>query len=333
MTIRENMKSDVTVTDIEHRALTGNSAYIIFIILMIVTALVLPINVLAFHEGGEGYCEGCHVLHQSDGGAETYTLKGSDPSSTCLLCHAESGQYYNVLSNDGSSYTPGGDFYWLTRTFTWTDNFILSSSEGDKHGHNIVASDYGLMDDSILTSAPGGLYPSSAMGCESCHDPHGTTDGDNAGGSVSASGNYRLLGGIGYNGGSQAYGNTFKYPAPVAVADPDNWTETDYNHVAYGSGMSEWCTNCHESFLSRGDIHPSGNSAKLNKNTSSNYNAYIKTGTISGDRASAYSSLVPFELGIDDIAFLDPYSTSGPDPGQESQCNVSDLSQGACISF
>jgi len=312
MTIRENMKSDATVTGIEHRALTGNSAYIIFIILMIVTALVLPINVLASHEGGEGYCEGCHVLHQSDGGADTSMLIGSDPSSTCLRCHAESGQYYNVLSNDGSSYTPGGDFYWLTKTFTWNENSMVSSSEGDSHGHNIVALDYGLMGDSMLTFAPGDLYPSSAMGCESCHDPHGITDGDSADESVSASDNFRLLGGIGYNGGSQDYGITFNYPAPVAVADPDDWTETDTNHTAYGSGMSEWCSNCHSEFLNSGNKHPAGNNATLTSTIIANYNSYLKTGNFFGTQANAYTALIPFELGTSDRSLLNPSSMSGP---------------------
>ena len=32
---------------------------------------------------------------------------------TCLRCHAEIGKPYNILSGDGSSFSPGGDFFWL----------------------------------------------------------------------------------------------------------------------------------------------------------------------------------------------------------------------------
>ena len=90
------------------------------------------------------------------------------------------------------------------------------------------------------------------MGCTSCHDPHGTLNGnDNNKKAISVSGsygeipdgdtiagNYRLLGGVGYDGGGQ--GAAFEYKAPVAVASSNDWTETESNHVAYGSGMSEW---------------------------------------------------------------------------------------------
>lgn len=286
----------------------------------------------AFHEGGVGYCEGCHKLHNSahdtdqNINSEIIDLKGTDPSSTCLRCHAEQGMFYNVLSNDGSMYTPGGDFYWLKKTFTFTVNGMQYRSAGDSHGHNIVASDYGLNKERTLTAAPSAVYSSTAMSCTSCHNPHGTTTG-NAGNrraiSVSGSygeiapqgtiaGNFRLLGGIGYNGGSRASGINFTYPAPIAVANSKNWTETDSNHTAYGSGMSEWCSNCHGNLLNNDNKHPSGNNSKLSKTVISSYNSYVKTGDISGTQATAYLSLVPFEVGITDKSLLDPSSTSGP---------------------
>ncbi len=295
----------------------------------------------AFHKGGVGYCEGCHDLHISqeglfqgqeqsdDTGLTGHMLIGRDPSSTCLLCHAEEGAFHNVFSKDGSRYTPGGDFYWLKKTFTANVNGKLYRSEGDNHGHNVVAADYALTEDRALTSAPGGVYSAYAMGCNSCHNPHGTISG-NAGNnmpiSVSGSygeiapegtitGNYRLLGGIGYNGGSMSNGVIFTQPAPVAVTGSGKWTETDSNHTAYGSGMSEWCGNCHDDLVDNGKKHPSGNNAKLSSAIISNYNSYVKTGDISGTQATSYTSLVPFELGADDKSLLDPSSSSGPAAG------------------
>lgn len=293
----------------------------------------------AFHEGGVGYCEGCHISHPSSENQSNvadefpkHMLKGSDPSSSCLRCHSEKGRFYNVYSDDGSIYSPGGDFYWLKKTFTFRKDRIMSSSEGDNHGHNIVAADYGLNADSKNSSAPEDSYPSTAMGCTSCHNPHGMVSGNNHNSkaiSVSGSygetpapgtisGNFRLLGGAGYDSGDQA--NSFEYPAPVAVADSGDWSETDSNHTAYGSGMSEWCVNCHSSYITDNNKHPSGNNRKLGTTIMFNYNSYVKTGNFTGTQADAYLSLVPFELGVTDKLLLDPSSTSGP--GVTGKANV-----------
>ena len=45
----------------------------------------------------------------------------------------------------------------------------------------------------------------------------------------------------------------------------EDWpAETDTNHTDYGSGMSEWCTNCHSGMASGlSHNHPSGNDARL----------------------------------------------------------------------
>ncbi|RJR15258.1 MAG: cytochrome C [Nitrospiraceae bacterium] len=301
--------------------------------------LFMPDLLYAFHEGGIGYCEGCHDMHSQkqgrslrtddDGnpGSAVFMLKGSDPSSTCLTCHAEEGAFYNVFSSDGSQYTPGGDFYWLKKTFTSIVNGKVYISDSHSHGHNIVAGDYGLMEDRISSSAPGGTYASSAMGCISCHNPHGTITGNAANsrpisGSGSygkpapqgtITGNYRLLGGQGYNGGSMSNGVSFAYPAPVAVANALNWTETDSNHPAYGSGMSEWCANCHNDMLAAGRKHPAGSNARLSPAVITNYNSYKKTGDSRGMQAISYLSLVPFELGTTDTSLLNPSSSAGPD--------------------
>ena len=310
-------------------------------VLAVLTTFTLTGPGYAFHEGGVDNCQGCHVIHQSqsDQNQESFNttslgeLKGLDSSSTCLRCHAEKGKFYNVLSNDGSTYSAGGDFYWLKKTFTWSENGKLCWSLGGNHGHNVVAVEYGLNQENTLNSSPGGSYPSSTLGCTSCHDPHSRMIKDDQTGKILTSdpngdelnlgtniGSYRLLGGIGYSGGSLSSGVTFKHPAPVAAANSQNWTETDSNHTAYASGMSEWCSNCHSDFFSGKSKHPAGSNATLTNTIIFNYNSYVKTGDIAGTPANAYLALVPFELGFADIWSLDPLSTSGPDYGANVMC-------------
>jgi len=308
---------------------------------LLVIFLLSPIA-YGFHEGGgQEYCLGCHNMQISESSRESsstlpagMTLKGSDPSSTCLRCHAASGAIQSVLSDDGSKFTPGGDFYWLRKTFSWTEGGVYSQSEADSHGHNVVALEYGLHQDGRHNVAPGGSYLASSLACTSCHDPHATTVANGGAGSRAslltmygeepfgnmARGNYRLLGGTGYAGSPQGSSVTFTQGPPVAVADSLSWTESDSSHPGYGSGMSEWCANCHPAFLNSsaggvGGRHPAGKGAKLNAQIARNYNSYTKTGDLSGTQASAYLALVPFEVGVTDVVFLSPSRSSGPDLG------------------
>lgn len=318
---------------------------LVAIIVLLSTPLLSGVT-CAFHEGGEGYCEGCHIIlgspdnqdwrtDESSGAVPgTLMLKGSDPSSTCLRCHAERSAGHSVLSNDGSRFTPGGDFYWLQKTFSWSMEGLSYQSRADSHGHNIVALDYGLYPDGRLSQAPGGRYPSAALGCTSCHDPHAKTTG-NGGNLVTTSvpssygeepstetppGTFRLLGGVGYSGGQRPSGVTFTAAAPIAEPSSFGYAETDSNHTAYGSGMSEWCANCHGGFLNGsmggvGGKHPAGNGAKISIEISNNYNSYVGTRSLGGDRASAYLALVPFEVDAISASLLDPSSSSGPGSG------------------
>jgi hypothetical protein len=214
---------------------------LVAIIVLLSTFLLSGIT-FAFHEGGEGYCEGCHTILGSPGNQDwstdessasvppTLILKGSDPSSTCLRCHAERSADHSVLSNDGSRFTPGGDFYWLQKTFSWSMEGLSYQSNADSHGHNIVALDYGLNPDGRLSQAPGGSYHSAALGCTSCHDPHAKTTGNglDLGTTMVPSsygeepytgtppGTFRLLGGVGYAGGQLPSGVAFRSAAPIA---------------------------------------------------------------------------------------------------------------------
>lgn len=74
----------------------------------------------------------------------------------------------------GNGHGPGGDFYWLTRTFSWTTAWGSTGvSPGHTHGHNVASSANNVEADPLLTSAPGGTFRSDRLGCTSCHDPHG----------------------------------------------------------------------------------------------------------------------------------------------------------------
>ena len=101
--------------------------------------------------------------------------------------------------------------------------------------------------------------------------------------------------------------------------------------VAYGKGMSEWCSNCHGSIAADSAtthfIHPSSNLAVLGSTIATNYNQYVKSGDLTGGSGVSYTSLVPIEEGITTLATLKSHvntagagtgSTQGPTTGTET---------------
>jgi hypothetical protein len=301
-------------------------------------------HVFAFHDGGVAQCEGCHTMHNSSGGtamttngtaigtANAYLLQGQDASSTCLNCHqgdtADGSVEFLISTSDSAlpagspplQLTPGGDFGWLKKDYTWAGG----ESKGEHHGHNIVALDYGYSPDTTLSNAPGGStnYPANKLGCMSCHDPHGRyrilstgvqgTTGKPIRGSGSygaepdattAVGVYRLLGGTGYY--PESVGAAYAFlPAAILYQAPYAVSPTDYNRseassdtrVAYGKFTDTFCVNCHDLFHSTfasGLVHPVGQT--LSSTERVNYNKYVKSGDMSGDVTTAYLSLVPFQ--------------------------------------
>jgi cytochrome c553 len=282
-------------------------------LLSISVVLLFGSAALAFHDAGVAYCGGCHTMHNSENGqpidpdhlnGNQYLLKLDTPSDVCLSCHATS--HGAVLGTDPLNPPPelgGGNFVFLLE-----DN-INDGHSGGSHpilgyasGHNLDAPAYGVGPDAVLTNAPGGNYPAEAMGCTSCHDPHGNT-------------NLRLLYGVGpIQGGLYIFTN----PAPTGeVMSYNSPGETNSNHTAYQSGWSAWCANCHGNFHSANNpealIHPSGVALG---GIATTYNLYNGTSDpYGGSQATAYLAAVPFE----DLA-VTLNSTAGPTATSKVTC-------------
>jgi hypothetical protein len=284
----------------------------------------------AFHGGGVAHCDGCHSMHQSldnpiSGAGNNQLLKGSDASSTCLNCH-DGGGSYHINSVDGSNAKAGGDFYWISNPYSASNWSGTVWYGGDNSGHNIVAADYLMIADANPNNAtaPGGTYPSANFSCTSCHDAHGRVSGSTAQAPISVSGsygaadptdgsihgNYRILGGAGY----VTQGVAFTAAAPVATANGSSGTSVDY-----GSGMSEFCANCHGDYINDSHRHPAGDGEHLN-GYGTNYNSYVKTGDMTGTSATAYDPLISFERGVTDGSLLDETSTVGTDGNSNVMC-------------
>ena len=185
------------------------------------------------HDGGVGACNYCHVMHGDFGtgaGQIGESLLLADSSSdVCLNCHA--AEYGAVLGADELAPPPergpGNFVFLLADNINDKPDGATNPLSGDAAGHNVQAPGHGLAPDGTRLNSPGGSYPAADLECTSCHDPHGN-------------GNYRFLRGPANDG-------VFVYAAPLAegLDLTVGGAETTGNHVAYRSGMSMWCANCH----------------------------------------------------------------------------------------
>jgi hypothetical protein len=284
-------------------------------------------------------------------GSAIFLLRGSDQSSTCLNCHEATDQSsYHVSApnttlaasaNTPINYGPGGDFSWLKSATTTT---VVATSTLNRRGHNIVAADFSYNADTENTTAPGGTFSASNLNCISCHNPHNqlrrTSDTSNTyvkpavgtnvyaiAGSGSASnaavatataplGPYRFLRGAGADQAPLSTGYAFN-ANPPAVMSPNTYNRSEataQTHVAYGSGMSDWCGNCHSGMNNQtgsmgSGAHPHPVNKALGATYAANYNAYKGSGDLT-NATGGYSSLVPVEMGTEDYGTLKAAASS-----------------------
>ena len=325
------------------------------IMFSVVLAAGLGGTAFAFHAGGVANCDGCHAMHAPKAGG-MFLLLGSDQSSTCLNCHQNAAvSSYHIDTPDASmptgtaplQRTPGGDFGWLHKNYSYIVRSSTTKESGDDHGHNIVAKDFGYTPDATYTTAPGGTMPASQLACNSCHDPHGkyrrlsTGTVDVKGGTTIASGSYntspgnsaatpipagmavgayRLLAGSGY---SNSQSGSISYPGVPAAVAPSTYNQTEATNqvrVAYGTATtggqttwSQWCATCHPNFHSTGNyVHPVDTG--LGGTLATNYANYVGSGNMSGTQNVAgfgpFSSLVPFMENTGDYTVLGSHASN-----------------------
>jgi hypothetical protein len=222
--------------------------------------------------------------------------------------------------------SPGGDFGWLKKDYTWTAHGETETEDGSTHGHSIVALDKGYDADPVNTQAPGGTFSGSQLGCQSCHDPHGKgkrlNDGSysTTGAPVYTTGSTGIVPSVGLAVGTF---NLLAYPGylgasgvtwggwPVAVR-PSSYNRTEattQTRVAYGRSASgntwgDWCGSCHAAIANETGLegHPSHPiDETLPQGIVDNYNNYVKSGQMDGifggTTPGPYTSLVPFAEG------------------------------------
>lgn len=277
-----------------------------------VCLLALPGAAAAFHDGGVASCAGCHVMHETRDGvtvpASGALLSGPSPSDVCLSCHgAGERAVFGGTPLDPPPELGAGNFIFLLEDRINDDPRPSAPLLGGHHaGHSIVAPGLGLAPDPDFPRAPGGTFPSSELGCTSCHDPHGNT-------------NFRMLHGA---GPVQDGLYEFLFPAPDAEGLPltlPGLAESPVSHTAYRGGMSDWCANCHGFYHDEDGAgffeHPYDEDLG-GEDEGDRYDSYAGDADPNGgSAATAYLAQVPFE---DPAAALD--STAGPGSGARLMC-------------
>jgi len=268
--------------------------------------------VSAFHGRGVAHCNMCHTMHNSEDGAlvdpdnpggNPWLLRKSTPSDVCLTCHA--GYVGTVFGEDPlnpSNEIGAGNFIFLLEdNLNDGEDGAANPIPGRAAGHSILAPSVGLFPDGTLAESPGGSFPSSALGCTSCHDPHGNSS-------------FRML-----NGAHPIQDGLYAFTSPAPDAEGlsiYHGHESNSRHSAYKAGVSAWCGNCHGDYHANSSqlIHPSG--VALGSEIVNRYNLYNGTSDQDGgDQASAYLAAVPFEDSGADYT-----SSQGPGASSKVMC-------------
>ncbi len=321
-------------------------------------------SVYAFHSGGVAECGGCHSMHSpaapnANGG---FLLIGVDRSSTCLnsSCHGATGQSsYHVFTPDADAplgvppvnQTPGGDFQWLKKKYTWVVRGNTNTDHGGGHAVNAAAVLLNSAPSATEnTVAPGGTYPTADLNCNSCHDPHGkyrrnsgsdavatTGQAIYASGSYNGAGNepngtnavgaYRLLAGAAYAPVGLTAAPFPGVPAAKVKSGYNTSESATTTRVAYGvvsaagnTTWAQWCGTCHPNMHSGNGnyVHPTDQA--LGSAIAANYNQYVMSGNMTGNAGNSFSSLAPFATNSGaTYAILATTSTQSAGPSQADQ--------------
>jgi len=97
-----------------------------------------------------------------------------EPAIRLLYRHRQGGSHRWKSANSVESCRRFG---WLLKDYKWSTQESGINNElslGERHGHNIVAQQFGYEADITHNTAPGSSYPAGKLACTSCHDPHGT---------------------------------------------------------------------------------------------------------------------------------------------------------------
>lgn len=198
----------------------------------------------------------------------------ANKSDVCLRCHYGSPGSYHVWTDAGpnapGAMKSGGNFVFLEED-NINDAHAGASNPipGYSAGHTVLSGIAGNDPEGVNTFGPGAgtvVFPTSELGCSSCHDPHGNDS-------------FRLLYKTGqqisYNGGTSVLTWAAEIEAEaISVFSSEN--ANNYNY--YLDGYSAWCSSCHEAFHEGwpGEfIHPSG--SFMGGDTVASYNSYRGT--------------------------------------------------------
>ncbi len=234
---------------------------------------------------------------------------------------------YSISADTTLTSAPGG---------TYPAANLACSSCHDPHGKYRIVDAAGTVQRAVVGGAAAGTV--GAVDVNQSLPINGSGSYGAMPTATEAVGVYRLLAGPGYLPDSLAGSGVTAFTAnpPVAVA-PSTYNRSEAatdTRVAYGTGMSEWCSNCHTSIhnstaaydAGTSFIHPASSDSKLGATILGNYNAYVNSGNFTNSATTAYTSMVPFEEGSTDRAALalhavnDGSQTAGADTNSNVMC-------------
>lgn len=281
------------------------------LVLVLTAALAVASAAHAFHSKGVANCASCHTMHNSENGMpvnpspdNNYLLISNSATDICLSCHLEdngSVWAYNTM-NPAPQLGSGNFIFGEAANINDAPDGNLVPLAGSHGIHNCSAPSRNVHTDPLHVTAPGGTYPAAALGCTSCHDPHGN-------------GNFRMLRGVGNVPAGDYY---FDSPAPVAEGlSLTGQSESRTLHTAYQSGWTSWCANCHGNYHEHnpnGFEHPVDE--VLTADVRISYALYDGAGNpLGGNSATSYLPEVPFEE-----LTMTTTGTNGPTPLSKITC-------------